>query len=108
MLIYGNDLYDNLHCRPKIIYWRQTHLAFDLNNDLKEINICAFQRKVCFNQTRQNRHKKLFSVKNFINAIHPQVFFNNIPVSKVDYQKHLEIMLDYKLIFGMHIKTIRA
>ena len=108
MLIYANDLYDNLHCRPKITYWRQTHLAFDLNNDLKEINICAFQRKVCFNQTRQNRHKKLFSAKNFINAIHPQVFFNNIPVSKVDYQKHLEIMLDYKLIFGMHIKTIRA
>ena len=63
---------------------------------------------MCFNQTRQNRDKKLFSAKNFINAIHPQVFFNNIPVSKVDNQKHLEIMLDYKLIFGMHIKTIRA
>lgn len=63
---------------------------------------------MCFNQTRQSKHKKkLYQAKNFINATHPQVFFNNIPVSKVDYQKHLQ-MLDYKLIFGKHIKTIRA
>ena len=35
---------------------------------------------------------------------HPQVFFNDIPVSRVSFQKHLGIYLDEKLNFNHHIK----
>ena len=38
--------------------------------------------------------------------IHPKIFFNNIPVSKADFQKHLGLYLDSKLSFEIHIKTI--
>ena len=35
---------------------------------------------------------------------HAQVFFNDIPVSRVSFQKHLGIYLDEKLNFNHHIK----
>ena len=35
---------------------------------------------------------------------HPQVFFNDIPVSHVSFEKHLGIYLDEKLNFNYHIK----
>ena len=38
--------------------------------------------------------------------IHPKIFFNNIPVSKADSQKHLGLHLDSKLFFDIHIKII--
>ena len=37
---------------------------------------------------------------------HPKIFFNNIPVSKVDSQKHLGLHLGSKLSFEIHIKTV--
>ena len=38
--------------------------------------------------------------------IHPKIFLKNIPVSKVDSQKHLGLDLDSKLSFDIHVKTI--
>ena len=38
--------------------------------------------------------------------IHPKIFFNNIPVSKADSQKHLGLHLDLKLPFDVHSKTV--
>ena len=35
---------------------------------------------------------------------HAQVFFNDIPVSRVSFQKHLQIYLDEKLNFNHYIK----
>ena len=40
--------------------------------------------------------------------IHLKTFFNNIPVSKADSQKHLGLHLDSELFFDIHIKTISA
>ena len=37
--------------------------------------------------------------------IHPEIFFNNIPVSKADSQKDLGLHLDSKLSFDIHIKS---
>ena len=37
---------------------------------------------------------------------HSQVSFNDIPVSRVSFQKHLGIYLDEKLNFNHHIKKI--
>ena len=76
------------------------------NNDLKEINNWVFQKKLSFNPDLSKQMQEvIFSKKKIIKATHRQIiFFNNIPVSKVDYQKHLGLILDYKLIFDMHIK----
>ena len=38
--------------------------------------------------------------------IHPKILFNNIPVSEADSQKHLDLHLNSKLSFDIHIKTI--
>ena len=35
---------------------------------------------------------------------HPQISFNNVPVSRANFQKHLGIFLDEKLSFNHHIK----
>ena len=35
---------------------------------------------------------------------HPRVFFNDIPISRVSFQKHLGIYIDEKLNFNHHIK----
>ena len=35
---------------------------------------------------------------------HPQIYFDNVLVSRVSFQKHLEIYLDEKLNFNYHIK----
>ena len=37
---------------------------------------------------------------------HPTIFFNNVPVKKVDEQKHLGIVLDSKLSFSAHIRAV--
>ena len=34
---------------------------------------------------------------------HPQIYFDNVLVSRVSFQKHLEIYLDEKLNFSYHI-----
>ena len=39
---------------------------------------------------------------------HPQISFNNVPVSRESFQKHLEIYLDEKLNFNHRIKEKRA
>ena len=36
---------------------------------------------------------------------HPKIFFNNIPVRKANYQKHLGLHLDSNLCFDIQIKT---
>ena len=115
LLIYINDLSDNLHCNPKL-FADNTSLfspikvpertANNLNNDLKEINRCAFQWKMSFNLDPTKQAQGVIFSRKTTKKIHPKIFFNNIPVSKADSQKHLGLHLDSKLSFDIHIKTI--
>ena len=114
-LIYINDLSDNLQCNPKL-FADDTSLfstvkvpertANNLNNDLKEINKWAFQWKMSFNPDPTKQAQDVIFSRKTSKKIHPKIFFNNIPVSKVDSQKHLGLHLDSKLTFDIHIKTI--
>ena len=45
--------------------------------------------------THQSKFKRTF-----------KIFLNNIPVSKADSQKYLDLHLDSKLSFDIHIKAI--
>ena len=38
--------------------------------------------------------------------IHPKIIFNNILVTKDDSQNHLDLHLDSKLSFGIHMETM--
>ena len=49
--------------------------------------------------------KVIFSRKT-TKKIYPKIFFNNIPISKANSQKHLGLHLDSKLFFDIHIKII--
>ena len=80
--------------------------ANNLNNDLKEINKWAFQWKMSFNPDPTKQAQELIFSRKTSKKIHPNIFFNNISVSKADFQKHLGLHLDSKLTFDIHIKTI--
>ena len=78
----------------------------NLNNDIKEINKWALQRKVSFNPNPiKSAHKVIFS-RNTTKTIHSKIFFNNISVIKVNSQRHIELHLDSKLSFDVQDKIV--
>ena len=73
--------------------------ANDLNKDLEIINNWTFQWKINFNpDPAKEAHEVTFSHKaKEIN--HPPLVFNNTSISQSSFQKHLDVILDSKLIF---------
>ena len=59
-----------------------------------------------FNPDPTKQAQEVIFSRKTTKKIHPKIFFNNIPVSKADSQKHLGLHLDSKLSFDIHIKTI--
>ena len=59
-----------------------------------------------FNTDPKKQAEKVIFSREATKKIHPKIFFNNIPVTKADIQKHLGLHLDSKLSFDIHIKTI--
>ena len=66
----------------------------------------GFQWKIGFNPDPTKQAQEVSFSRNTTQKIHPKIFFNNIPVSKTNSQKHLGLHLDSKLSFDIHIKTI--
>ena len=102
-LIFINDLFDGLHCNPKLFpddnsLFVTVHIinkaTNDLNNDLTKIVKWAFQWKINFNtDISKQAHEAIFSYKRFT-ASHPLLTFNNIPVVKTNSQKYVGMQLD--------------
>ena len=76
----------------------------NLNHDLELIRQWARDWKMSFNPDPQKQAVELTFSRKKIEIDHPNIFFNNIPVKKVDEHKHLGIVLDTKLSFSAHIK----
>ena len=57
-----------------------------------------------FNPDLNKQAQEVIFSRKMTKSSHPQVFFNNISVSCVSFQKHLGIYLDEKLNFNHHIK----
>ena len=57
-----------------------------------------------FNPDLNKQAQEVIFSRKMTKSSHPQVFFNNISVSRVSFQKHLGIYLDEKLNFNHHIK----
>ena len=95
ILVYNNDLPENVLSTMKLfaddssLFTRVTHSI--LEKEVKTISDWSKQWKY------------FFSAKNSKSG-HPLLLFNNIPVARETFAKHLGLFLDEKLSFSKHIK----
>ena len=57
-----------------------------------------------FNPDLNKQAQEVIFSRKMTKSSHPQISFNNVPVSCTSFQKHLGIYLDEKLNFNHHIK----
>ena len=56
-----------------------------------------------FNPDLNKQAQEVIFSRKMTKSSHPQIFFNNVPVSRTNFQKHLGTYLDEKLTFNHHI-----
>ena len=114
-LIYINDLTDGLRCNVKLFaddtsIFTVVHdphtAALDINHDLNLIELWAHTWRMSFNPDPNKQAVEVTFSKKRIPMNHPPIFFNDVPVKNVQEQKHLGVILDSKLSFTSHIKSI--
>ena len=59
-----------------------------------------------FNTDSEKQSQEVMFSRKTTKKVHPKMFFNNIPVSERDCQKHLRLHLGPKLSFNILVKTI--
>ena len=112
LVVYNNDLSDNLHCNSKLLFTYDTPLVYtikkpekavtDHNNDLKWISIYSLKHKMSLSSDQLKQAQEVISRRKVTNSTNLQIFFNDITVCKYDYQKHLVLISDSNLIFNMY------
>ena len=112
-LIYINDLPDGLKSSAKLfaddtslfsVVEDKTKSAKDLNDDLSTIKNWSNKWKMIFNpDPTKPAQEVLFSRKKTLD-VQPVLSFNNIPLQRVNHQKHLGIFLDENLNFRFHLE----
>ena len=118
-LVYINDLEENI--KSQIRFFADDTMLFsiiknpaitanDLNQDLETIRRGAYKWKLEFNPDRTKQATELLFSHKIKAPIHPTLYFNGDPVTKVDKHKHLGLILDSKLSFKSHIneKIVKA
>ena len=83
-----------------------TTSANELNNDLKKVSDWAFQWKMIFNPDPSKQAQEVIFSRKLRNVSHPPLVFNDVNISSCKSQKHLGILLDARLTFEEHYKTI--
>ena len=114
-LIYINDLPNGLQSNPKLfaddtslfsIVNDITLSSAELNQDLAKVSAWANQWKMSFNPDPSKQAKEVIFSHKINKPLHPNLIFNNVPVDQVSSQKHLGMILDDKLNFNEHFKSI--
>ena len=113
--IYINDLLDNLTSNPKL-FADDTSLfstiadpnatTNQINNDLHNINIWAYQWKMKFNPDTSKQAQEAIYIHKIKVTAHPQLVFNNNPAHETSTQKYLRMFFDFKLTFQEHFENI--
>ena len=75
-----------------------------LNEDLELINKWAYEWKTSFNPDVTKQAQEVIFSRKTSKYNHPNLRFNNSIVQKVNYQKHLGLVLDERLSFNHHLK----
>ena len=114
-LIYINDLTDGLRCNVTL-FANDTSIftvvhdphtaALDINHDLTLIELWAYKWRMSFNPDPNKQAVEVTFSKKRIPMNHPPISFNDVPVTNVQEQKHLGVILDSKLSFTSHIKSL--
>ena len=109
-LNYINNIFDGLHCNPKLFADDASLFATvhninkatnDLKNDLTKITKWDLQWKMSFNlDISKQAHEVIFSHRRSITS-HPPLTFNNITVAQTRSQT-----LDKKLNFEEHFNKV--
>ena len=114
-IIYINDISKELESNVKLfaddtsifsIISDSNLSARILNNDLTKIQQWAFQWKMSFNPDLSKQAQEVIFSKKYNKQNHPDLYFNQTKVKTVSAQKHLGLILDEKLNFNLHLKTI--
>ena len=91
-----------------VLFHNVSTFAKELNDELKKVNDWAFQWKMSFNPDPSKQAQEvIFSLKSK-RPTHPPIVFKNNNVSRTFSQKHLGVMLDFKLTFQNHVITVLA
>ena len=111
-LVYINDLPEGLTTNAKLfaddtslfsVVHDSTLSSVSLNNDLIKISQWAYQWKMMFNPDVSKQAQEVVFSRKGITMNHATVYFNNDPVIRENFQKHLGLFLDSKLNFSGHI-----
>ena len=80
--------------------------ATTLRKDLNSITNWDFQWKMIFNPDLSKQAQQAIFSRKIKKLLHPTLLFNNIPLRKSLFQKHLGLTLDTKLNWSEAIKSI--
>ena len=114
-LVYINDLTADLKCNVKLfaddtslftIVHDSNTATNDMNHDLELISKWAHDWRISFDPDPQKQAVKLIFSKRKAEANHPVILFNNLPVMQVVEHKHFRLVLDSKLSFSSHSKSV--
>ena len=78
-------------------------LSVSFNNDLQIIFQLTYQWEITFNPYVSKQVQETVFSHKVIETNHATVYFNNVPVIRENFQKHLGLLLDSKLNFFDHI-----
>ena len=107
-LLYINNLTTDLKCNVKLfaddtslftVVQVRYSAASDMNHDLELLSRWAHNWRMSFNPDPHKQAVELVLSTKRHKIDHPMIFFNDIPVGKVDEHKHLGVILDRKLLF---------
>ena len=73
---------------------------------MNRIDNSAFQWKISFNPDPSKQAQEVIFSRRLQNSIHPTSSFNNNTVTQTVTQKHLGMLLDTKLDFQGHLKSV--
>ena len=93
-----NDLSNNLTSNAKL-FADDTSLFSVVHDDLKQVNDWAFQWKMSFNTDPNKQVQELTFSRKSKRLTYPPLVFNDNNVSQTFSEKHVGIMLEFKLIF---------
>ena len=117
-LIYRNDLSDNLTSNAKRFADDTSvfSVVYNVNTSAKElndwaliiVNDWAFQWKMSFNPDPSKQYQEIIFSRKSKRSTHPPLVFNNNNFSQTYSQKHLSVILDFKLKFEEHLNNVLA
>ena len=114
-LIYINDLPDNLSANVKLfaddtslfsVVHDITTSSCDLNYELNRGREWVFQWKMSFNLEPSKQAQKVIFTRKLQKKDYPPLYFNDSSVKETCKQKHLGMLLDFRLDFQEHWKSL--